>query len=175
MGHTKKDDKSVKSCVKKKCNPMIRKTARIRNKHFKGMDENIKKLKHAHNLKCSAGSKSNLNKIQCKNLKVVIETMEGISNKMNRPAISPLEMCKNKFCNKGCKDTLFEDGPPNKLSKGYRNILGNNSAGIQLSRRNRKKIFNNKTSVIKHNFYTGIPQERIKQLKKEGAISGCIY
>ena len=63
MGYTKKDDKSLKLCVKKKCNPMIRKTARFRNKHFKGMDENIKKLKHAHNLKCSAGSKSNLNKI----------------------------------------------------------------------------------------------------------------
>jgi len=44
------------------------------------MDENIKKLNHAYNLKCSSGSKANFNKIQCKNLKVVIETMEGISN-----------------------------------------------------------------------------------------------
>ena len=175
MGYTKKDDKSLKLCVKKKCNPMIRKTARFRNKHFKGMDENIKKLKHAHNLKCSAVLFSKSNKKQCKNLKTLIETMEGTANNMNRPVISPLEMCKNRFCNKGCKDTLFEDGPPNKLSKGYRTILGNNSAKIQLSRRNRKRIFNNKTSVIRHNFYTGIPQERIKQLKKEGAISGCIY
>jgi hypothetical protein len=128
MGYTKKDDKSLKLCVKKKCNPMIRKTARIRNKHFKGMDETIKTLKRMYNLKCSAVLFSNSNKKPCKNLKTLIETMEGTSNNMNSPAISPLEMCKNRFCNKGCKDTLFEDGPPNKLSKGYRTILGNNSA-----------------------------------------------
>jgi hypothetical protein len=85
---------------------MIRKTARIRNKHFKGMDENIKKLKHAYNPKCSTGSKANFNKIQCKNLKVVIETMEGISNTMNSPAISPLEMCKIDFVIK-VEMTLF--------------------------------------------------------------------
>jgi hypothetical protein len=46
---------------------------------------------------------------------------------------------------------------------------------LNITKRIRKSIFGNKTSVLKGDFYEKIPAKNVKEIKEKGAISGCTY
>jgi len=81
------------------------------------------------------------------------------------------------FCNPGCKHTVFEAGPANKLSNTFAKSLkkknkNSNLTNYQLSRR--KELFGKNTNILEDSFYKGLDAKTRKKLKKHGAISGCM-
>jgi hypothetical protein len=81
------------------------------------------------------------------------------------------------FCNPGCKHTVFESGPANKLSNSFKKSLkkknkASNLSNYQLSRR--KELFGKNKNILEDNFYKGLDAKTRKKLKKHGAISGCM-
>lgn len=82
------------------------------------------------------------------------------------------DTCKAKFCNIGCKNTIFEPG--SKLSgffaKKYKNIK-TKKALLDLLEKERKALFGKKTNVLQDNFYKKLVGS--DNLRKNGAISGC--
>ena len=94
--------------------------------------------------------------------------------------------CKNMYCNKTCKNTLFEKG--NKMSKAALKSFKNHLAAginnpktlksaykqsVKMLTHIRHNIFGNKKNVLKGNFYEKLSPKTVNKLKKEGAISGC--
>ena len=82
--------------------------------------------------------------------------------------------CLKGYCNPTCKGTLFQDGkkyPKNikikTKSKKVKEIVENFSKDI------RKKIFGNKSSVLKNGFYEKLNSKTVKYIKQKGALSGC--
>ena len=81
--------------------------------------------------------------------------------------------CKNAFCNQGCKDSIFEDGPVNQLPESMKQqYTSKEMRKFWLTQR--KKTFGKKKSVLKDGFYHKLTPKTIQRLKKEGAISGCL-
>ena len=84
-----------------------------------------------------------------------------------------LKQCPNHYCNPTCKKTIFQDGkefPKNIKIKGNKKIkelLG------KIIRETRKKMFGNKTTVLKNGFYEKLTSKTVKKLKEKGALSGC--
>ena len=79
------------------------------------------------------------------------------------------------FCNPGCKNTVFEAGPSNKLTSAFTKSLKkkeSNLTNYQLSRR--KELFGKNKNVLEDSFYKGLDAKTRKKLKKHGAISGCM-
>ena len=99
-----------------------------------------------------------------------------------------IKKCMNTYCNpNNCKNTVFEAGSkvPNSIFVKLKADLESNpyikKKDIPKMIKNtkktmiemRKSLFKNKTNVIKNNFYENLSATDIKQMKKEGAISGC--
>ena len=80
------------------------------------------------------------------------------------------------FCNPGCKHTVFESGPANKLSNSFTKSLKKNKksnlTNYQLERR--KELFGKNKNILEDSFYKGLDAKTRKKLKKHGAISGCM-
>ena len=79
------------------------------------------------------------------------------------------------FCNPGCKNTVFEAGPANKLTSSFTKSLKkkkSNLTNYQLSRR--KELFGKNKNILDDSFYKGLDAKTRKKLKKHGAISGCM-
>ena len=84
-----------------------------------------------------------------------------------------MKQCKELYCNVGCKNTIFEKGKG--ISKGFTKKIKRVDDNMKILFENeRKKIFGSKTNVLKDNFYEKIPQQKVLEMKKKGAISGCI-
>jgi hypothetical protein len=75
------------------------------------------------------------------------------------------------YCNPGCKNTILEPGE--KLPTYYYEHFGKNKELIKIFEEQRKKIFGNKTDVLKDNFYEKAPKKYVDKIKKDGAISLC--
>jgi hypothetical protein len=88
--------------------------------------------------------------------------------KMER--ISDIVLTKS-YCNPGCKNTILEPGE--KLPPYYYEQFGKDKELIKIFEEQRKKIFGNKTDVLKENFYEKAPKRYINEIKKDGAISLC--
>ena len=84
-----------------------------------------------------------------------------------------LENCKKVYCNPGCKNTIWEDGEPNKLPKGLKKQLRHKLL-IDFNIRKRKDMFGTRNTVLRDGFYEGLSLSATKKMKKEGSISGCI-
>jgi len=99
-----------------------------------------------------------------------------------------IKKCINTYCNpNNCKNTVFEAGSkiPNSIFVKLKAELEANpyikKKDIPKMIKNtkktmtemRKSLFKNKTNVIKNNFYENLSSTDVKQMKKEGAISGC--
>jgi hypothetical protein len=96
-------------------------------------------------------------------------------------------LCNDAYCNPTCKDTLFESGdkvPKAVFTKGKKLLslqLKNTPKLIPKATKSfnhmmtnmRQNIFGTKKNVLKNGFYEKIPSNKVKLLKKEGAISGC--
>jgi len=108
------------------------------------------------------------NQIRLKKKNVTMLTRHPKLMRNNR---SPeTKRCAKLYCNVGCKDTIFQDGPASVLPASMRK----RTPGItELLSASRKTIFGKKKSVLKNNFYEKISAKTLKQLHKEGAISGC--
>jgi len=99
-----------------------------------------------------------------------------------------IKKCINTYCNpNNCKNTIFEAGSkvPNSIfvklkaeleanpyitKKDKLKIFKNSKKTMTEMR---KSLFKNKTNVVKNNFYENLSPKDVKQMKKEGAISGC--
>ena len=82
------------------------------------------------------------------------------------------DICAKHYCNPGCKTTIFEDGSANELSKSMKKkykLPATRKFWLQM----RKELFGKDKTVLKDSFYNKLPSKTVKQLKKEGAISGC--
>lgn len=97
------------------------------------------------------------------------------------------ELCNDSYCNPTCKGTIFEPGTkiPNAVfTKGKKLLslqLKNTPKMIPKANKTfnhimtnmRQNIFGTKKNVLKDGFYEKLPSDKVKLLKKEGAISGC--
>ncbi len=92
-------------------------------------------------------------------------------------------MCIDTFCNPTCKNTLYENGDPNKLPNGFIDKIKKEDAYKKLKIdllfkifiNLRKKLYGTNTTIIKDGFYKKLSTSNIKKLKKDGALSGCTF
>jgi hypothetical protein len=87
----------------------------------------------------------------------------------------PLE-CNMYYCNKTCKNTLFEAGrnkyPP--LPKEYAKNKEMIALLTKLRKQTKKELFGDKDNVLKDGFYEKLSPQKVKKLKQNGATSGCV-
>lgn len=108
--------------------------------------------------------------------KIKDKIMKNMDKKKNKIIKLIARECNLKFCNKTCKNTIFESGrnkyPPvdkelakdPKLKKHF----------LQLKKTTKKRLFGNKDNILKNDFYEKLTPVKVKKLQKEGAISGCV-
>lgn len=120
-----------------------------------------------------------------KNLPLKLESKAEALKKFNKEkkkaVIIDVKACEKVRCNVGCKKTIFQSGPVNKLPNGIlsnktRNILGatKNAMLDKALLKQRKNIFGNKTNVLKEDgFYEKFPAKTVKNMKKAGFVSAC--
>jgi hypothetical protein len=77
------------------------------------------------------------------------------------------QKCKESYCNVGCKGTIFtEVNKPLAKKKPVNGWLCDEPC-------QKSKLFGKKLTVLKDNFYEKL--KNVEDLKKKGAISGCVY
>jgi len=107
------------------------------------------------------------------------------SKKIKKEEIQSFKNCMNTYCNKGCKNTIYEDGKgfPDSLKS---HILSNLAKPIkknkklmneiiEFNKKQRIDMFKNKSTVLKDNFYNKLNKKTLKLLKSNNAISSCGY
>jgi hypothetical protein len=163
-------DNSEKECMDTKCQLWL-----------KQAEENTKKFREAMMKKYNKSLKMPCkgNKTDCeKKLKSFKELMDNFDKELkknkNKGKDLELNICKTYYCNKGCKGTILEDGKPDILPKEVLKKFKDDKDILDNLREIRKKLFGKKTSVLKDGFFEGIKSKTLKNLKKEGAISGCV-
>ena len=84
--------------------------------------------------------------------------------------------CKMYYCNKTCKNTLFEAGknkyPP--LPKVLTSNKKLKALMTNIDKQNKKVLFGDKDNVLKDGFYEKLSPQKVKRLKQNGATSGCV-
>jgi phage gpG-like protein len=124
-------------------------------------------VKFSDNLLKSLENVPNKTEIQKKLIKMM--KSKKFKNTLTKKA---LKECKSKYCNVGCKDTIFEDGK--ELPKSMMTEFKDNPALIDLLFKAKKDLFGTQTTILKDNFYNKLKPSTINVMKKEGAISGCV-
>lgn len=130
-------------------------------KQIKKLSENIIKL--------TLEKSKNTDVKKTKEIKLQIKIMKDKINSEKFKEES-MEMCKNAFCNPGCKGTIFQN---NKFPKELVEKFSKHKDGeiaLKLLKKMRKSIFKGKKSILKNEFYEKL---NVKKLKKKGAVSGC--
>lgn len=183
-GGNKKSD-----CMDTKCKLWLEEAEKNLTNLKLGFEKKIKDMQKKETKACKQSSASNTSvskksvskkePTECERIKEHIKWIQVFLDKLEESKKSgkgektELATCAKYFCNEGCKNTIFEDGPSDKLSKGFSKIFKNNKELIKLMEKSRKELFGNKTTVLKDGFFEGIKSKTVKKLKKEGAISGC--
>jgi hypothetical protein len=84
--------------------------------------------------------------------------------------------CNMYYCNKTCKNTLFEAGrnkyPP--LPKEYAKDKEMTALLTKVRKQTKKEMFGDKDNVLKDGFYEKLSPQKVKRLKQNGATSGCV-
>ena len=84
--------------------------------------------------------------------------------------------CNMYYCNKTCKNTLFEAGknkyPP--LPKVLTSNKKLKALMTNIDKQNKKVLFGDKDNVLKDGFYEKLSPQKVKRLKQNGATSGCV-
>ena len=87
----------------------------------------------------------------------------------------PIE-CNKYYCNKTCKNTLFEAGrnkyPP--IPKEYAKNKEMTALLTKLQKQSKKDLFGDKDNVLKDGFYEKLSSQKVKKLKQNGATSACV-
>ena len=84
--------------------------------------------------------------------------------------------CNMYYCNKTCKNTLFEAGR-NKYPPLPKEITSNKELKVlltKLQKQTKQEIFGDKDNVLKDGFYEKLSPQKVKRLKQNGATSGCV-
>jgi len=110
------------------------------------------------------------------NKKKFTAAMKKTMSKHNKQILKRIaDDCKKQFCNKTCKNTMFEAGrntypplPPSLTkNKELKKLM------LDLQKQTKKRLFGNKDNVLKDGFYEKLSSVKVNQLKKDGAESGC--
>ena len=84
--------------------------------------------------------------------------------------------CNMYYCNKTCKNTLFEAGR-NKYPPLPKEITSNKELKVlltKLQKQTKQEMFGDKDNVLKDGFYEKLSPQKVKRLKQNGATSGCV-
>ena len=84
--------------------------------------------------------------------------------------------CNLYFCNKTCKNTLFEAGR-NKYPTLPKDVTSNKERKelyTKLQKQTKKDLFGDKDNVLQNGFYEKLSPQKVKRLKQNGATSGCV-
>jgi hypothetical protein len=84
--------------------------------------------------------------------------------------------CNMYYCNKTCKNTLFEAGK-NKYPSLPKELTSNKKLKAfmtKINKQNKKVLFGDKDNVLKDGFYEKLGRVKVNKLKKNGATSGCV-
>ena len=123
-------------------------------------------------MKFSNNILTNIEKMPNKNYmqKKLVKTMKSKKYK-NILSTKAKQECKSKFCNIGCKDTIYEESKelPKSMIMKYKDTPGL----LDLLVKAKKDLFGIQTTILKDNFYNKLNPKTVVILKKEGAISGC--
>jgi hypothetical protein len=109
--------KNVKKCENTKCKEWLKDAAKIDANMIKEEEKRYNELIQTEKKVCSRNSNKS---DECKKLKRDIEyskkELNSLKNQKKRQKYVLL-MCKELFCNVGCKGTIFEDGNQNFIIK----------------------------------------------------------
>lgn len=138
-------------------------------------EANLEKIKKRYNKKIEQLEKDKLKCTgkTCKKIDTKIKLKNALLKYLNIDKKTEMKMCGMFYCNKGCKDTIWQDGPANKLPDGLKRSFKNDAKMIQYFTNRRKAMFGKKTSLLKNDFNENIPAKTLKMIKSQGAISGC--
>lgn len=174
LSKTQYSKSGVDSCVKSKhCKQEFEKNAKMALGFIDGMISNLKQ-------KCAKEQKTKTGEAIRKTTKEGLDKMIIKRKELTKKIYSKesmkkaLDECKRAYCNIGCKGTMFESGsevPKEMYAKFKDKKL--TDALKPLYEAKRKSIFGKKTNVLTDNFYEKITPSMVKQMKKDGAISGC--
>jgi hypothetical protein len=165
----------VDACVKSKhCKKEFEKNKKLALGFIDGMISNLKKTV-VKQQKTKQGEV--MRETMKKGLEKIIKRRQTLTKKLNSKESKKktLEGCKNTYCNIGCKGTMFESGsevPKELYAKLKNKELA--EAFKPLYETQRKNLFGKKTNVLNDNFYEKISPAMVKQMKKDGALSGCV-
>ena len=89
--------------------------------------------------------------------------------------------CEKSYMNPGCKGTVFEDGPVNKLPTSSNSLIKKimkkdkqfAKIFVNTLKKERKELFGKRKTILKDNFYYKLSNKTVRNLKKKGATSGC--
>jgi hypothetical protein len=152
----------TQKCLDTKCKMWMKKAyfEKIKEIYNKKIDE-LEKDK----LKCTSKN--------CAKIEKQIKIKKALLKYLNVDKKTELQMCGMYYCNEGCKHTIWQDGPANKLPDGLKKSFKKDVMMIKYFTNLRKEMFGKKTSVLKNHFYEKIPAKTLKRIKRQGAISGC--
>jgi hypothetical protein len=167
------DKKNVESCMNTKCQLWLEQAKENVEKMKKNISKTIEEKEKQEKKICGDNKK----KEQCEKLKNSVLFLKGVIESLNKDSEkiknTELDTCKNIYCNKDCKDTIFEDGNPDTLPKGLIKKYKKMKDVLEIIQKTRKEMFKNKKTVLNNGFYQGLKSSDVKKLEKEGAISGC--
>lgn len=149
-------------CKKTKCKVWLEQSAINLNKFKINLQKKIKNLE-----------KENPSDEKVKIFKEMIANLENPKEQRKGRKLE-MDICSKVYCNPGCKNTIFEDGPVNQLSKSMKKkykLAATRKFLLQM----RKELFGKNNTVIKDSFYNKLSSKTVTKLKKEGAISGCVH
>ena len=168
--NTNNNKNSQKECSNKFCKsyfPMMIK---------KGLDDIRKQMDNKFTKKMSPIEKKDYFEKQKARLKEKPKTLK----KEEKQAY---DGCMITYCNKGCKNTIYEDGEGypaslethlrSKYEKDFKDDKKFIESMIDGNKKQRNEIFKNKSTVLKGNFYKKLNKKTVKLLKSKKALSGC--
>jgi hypothetical protein len=168
---------SQQECVDKLCKKHVKtyrkKTDKWINKFLKETPKQLKAVRD---------KLKNSNRLTKKERDKLIFREEFYKTLLNGPKLTKegkekmdklkLDTCVKDYCNPTCKDTMYESGK--ELSEGYIKKYKMSGKTKKIWSNNRKRIFNDKTNVLKDGFYEKLSTSDINKMKKMGAVSGCV-
>ena len=111
-------------------------------------------------------------KIYKRQFKVAKLKIKEIKDKLKSKTFKEesMKLCKDSFCNPGCKGTIFQNNKfPNELVDKF-SKQKDGEITLKFLKQMRKNLFREKKTILKNGFYEKL---NVKKLKKQGALSGC--
>lgn len=151
--------KSIKKCEDTFCKEYHKKVLKLSKEILKAMVLQFKKKNNS-----NEEIQNKINKA-VKNIEDKFKTKEFIKKSK--------ESCRTGYCNPECKGTVFQNGEFPKEIEQKLSKIKHGEITLEYLKKYRDGLFKNKKTIIKDSFYYGLKKKNIKNLKKDGALSGC--